>query len=162
MSTYLGTRYLHLYFFRYIVPSIPFLPSISDLLTGLGLGRSLSDDPQVLKILEKIIDTAEENMPTFLNDDEDKEKRSAQNSNNFTDFLKSVDQSLVNIRDAIRVGTQENSTLIQLMKDFDNALIHSTVVVNTDNIPVRFDGGLFDAENPTNQTRYADFRYDYR
>ena len=78
------------------------------------------------------------------------------------DFLKSVDQSLVNIRDAIRVGTQENSTLIQLMKDFDNALIHSTVVVNTDNIPVRFDGGLFDAENPTNQTRYADFRYDYR
>ena len=68
-------------------------------MSTLGIARSLSDDPKVLQILEKIIDTVEENMPDLIKDNE-KNERSAQD--NFTNFLQSVDQSLINIRDAFR------------------------------------------------------------
>ena len=68
-------------------------------MSTLGIARSLSDDPKVLQILEKIIDTVEENMPALIKDNE-KTERSAQD--NFTNFLQSFDQSLINIRDAIR------------------------------------------------------------
>ena len=88
---------IHL-FSRYIA-SWASLPSITDLLSTLGIARSLSDDPKVLQILEKIIDTVEENMPDLIKDNE-KNERSAQD--NFTNFLQSFDQSLINIRDAIR------------------------------------------------------------
>ena len=84
--------------FRYIA-SWASLPSITDLLSTLGIARSLSDDPKVLQILEKIINTVEENMPALIKDNE-KTERSAQD--NFTNFLQSFDQSLINIRDAIR------------------------------------------------------------
>ena len=56
----------------------------------------------MLQILENIIDSVEQKLPNFTNITE-KTERSAQD--NFTSFLQSVDQSLINIRDAIRVGT---------------------------------------------------------
>ena len=56
----------------------------------------------MLQILENIIDSVEQKLPNFKNITE-KTERSAQD--NFTSFLQSVDQSLINIRDAIRVGT---------------------------------------------------------
>ena len=60
----------------------------------------------------------------------------------------------------ISAGTQENSTLVQFMKDFDNSLVtwsnSSTVLLNTDSIPIRFDGGLFGDEiQENNDTRYV-------
>ena len=60
----------------------------------------------------------------------------------------------------ISAGTQENSTLVQFMKDFDNSLVtwnnSSTILLNTDSIPIRFDGGLFgDDIQEKNETRYV-------
>ena len=58
----------------------------------------------------------------------------------------------------ISAGTQENSTLIQFMKSFDNGIVtwnnSSTLIVSPDSIPIRFDGGLFGDEiQENNNTR---------
>ena len=119
---------LQLYFnFRYIA-SWASLPSITDLLSTLGIARSLSDDPKVLQILEKIIDSVEENMPDLIKDNE-KTERSAQD--NFTNFLQSFDQSLINIRDAIRYSQLlfQNRIPIGICKEFRGHLLFLTGIL---------------------------------
>merc|ERR1712098_829765 len=54
IATYVYNRY---------IASWAALPSITDLLGTLGIARSLSEDPKVLQIIEKIIGTIEQNVP---------------------------------------------------------------------------------------------------
>ena len=97
-------------------------------MSTLGIARSLSDDPKVLQILEKIIDTVEENMPALIKDNE-KTERSAQD--NFTNFLQSFDQSLINIRDAIRYSQLlfQNRIPIGICKEFRGHLLFLTGIL---------------------------------
>ena len=97
-------------------------------MSTLGIARSLSDDPKVLQILEKMINTVEENMPDLIKDNE-KNERSAQD--NFTNFLQSFDQSLINIRDAIRYSQLlfQNRIPIGIVKEFLGHLLFLTGIL---------------------------------
>ena len=115
-------------------------------LSGLSSGRSFSNDPQVQIIIDQLLQTViNYNEKNFAQDvanqtessiDTKKMKRNAQNSSagqRLLQFLVNTDQKLLAVQNNWREATKENSTFIQALKDFDNALIHlknrSTIVV---------------------------------
>jgi hypothetical protein len=117
-------------------------------LTTLGIGRRSmgSIDPDLLHMLEKVIQSIEETIDNELltKRDDDKEQRSAQ-STGFISFLQSLDDTLISIRDSFRTNLGENSTAVQFLKDVDQVLVNvsnsngtTMIVKGLDAIAVEF------------------------
>ena len=109
-------------------------------LSGMS-GRSFSNDPQIQTIIDQFLqkaikntksaqkDVANNNQSESNTNHTKMKKRSAQNSSSkiaqdLLQFLVNTDQKLLAVQNNWREATKENSTFIQALKDFDNALIH--------------------------------------
>ena len=108
-------------------------------LSGMS-GRSFSNDPQIQTIIDQFLQKAIKNTKSAQKDVGNSlsesntnhtkmKKRNAQNSSSkiaqdLLQFLVNTDQKLLAVQNNWREATKENSTFIQALKDFDNALIH--------------------------------------
>ena len=101
-------------------------------LSGMS-GRSFSNDPQIQTIIDQFLQKAIKNTKSAQKESNSNhtkmKKRQAQNSSSkiaqdLLQFLVNTDQRLLAVQNNWREATKENSTFIQALKDFDNALIH--------------------------------------
>ena len=143
---------------RYIL-SLNFLPTIDDVLTGLGVGRSLTDDPQVLSVLDNLIETIsrnynettyDQNNSTTPENANNPSKRSASAAEELgtklVDFFVSADKTLINLQKSWIENTREDGPVVQWMKDFDTAFSENGTVIRW---MKDFDTALAESQNNT-------------
>ena len=134
-------------------------PTIDDVLTGLGVGRSLTDDPQVLSVLDNLIETISRNYNETAFDQKNSttpenggnpSKRSASAAEELgtklVDFFVSADKTLINLQKSWIENTREDGAVVQWMKDFDTAFSENGTVIRW---MKDFDTALAESQNNT-------------
>ena len=128
------------------------------MLTGLGVGRSLTDDPQVLSVLDNLIETISRNYnetafdgnSTVSENGNNPSKRSASAAEELgtklVDFFVSADKTLISLQKSWIENTREDGPLVQWMKDFDTAFSENGTVIRW---MKDFDTALAESQNNT-------------
>ena len=112
--------------------------------------KSQTDQNELFALINNINNTIHIQKSKRSTYQDAREERHAQDTSNLLSgeqllsILVNIDQSLINVQNSFRENTQENSTLIQFMKDFDYGLSRlnndSTVILQgLDNIDVDID-----------------------
>ena len=90
--------------------------------------KSQSDQTELFALINNINNTIHIQKSKRSTYQDTGEERHAQDTSNLLSgeqlltILVNIDQSLINVQNSFRENTQENSTLIQFMKDFDYGL----------------------------------------